>query len=159
LSGADDPVSFDLDASGTPERVTWTARGSAIAFLALDRNGNGVIDNGSERFGNHTPLPSGGIAANGFAALAAFDDNHDGVIDASDAIWPHLLLWVDANHDGISQPDELTRLTDSGITRLALTDHWTGRRDAVGNTLRYEALFYRGSVAHPYYDVYFVRLP
>ena len=159
FSNTDDPVSFDLDADGIPERVTWTARGTAIAFLALDRNGNGVIDDGAELFGNHTPLPSGGFARNGFEALAAFDSNGDGVIDAADPIWPRLLLWVDANHDGICQPDETSSPASSGITALGVGAHWTGRQDAAGNTLRYEAQYVRGNATRPYYDVFFVRVP
>lgn len=159
LSGADDPVSFDLDADGARERITWTAPSAPMAFLALDRNGNGIVDDGSELFGNHTPLPTGGTAAGGFAALAAFDANGDGVIDSADPVWPQLLLWVDANHDGVCQPEEVTRLAMSGITALAWAAHWTGRRDANGNVFRYEAIYYRGSIARPYYDIYFLRLP
>ena len=159
LSGADDPVMFDLDANGIPERITWTAAGTPLAFLALDRNGNGIIDDGSELFGNHTPLPSGAMAANGFVALAAFDANGDGVIDSADPVWPRLLLWVDANHDGVCQPEEVTRLATSGITALAYAARWTGRRDANGNVFRYEALYYRGKLARPYCDIYFLRLP
>jgi hypothetical protein len=159
FSGIDDPVAFDLDADGTRERVTWTARGAPIAFLALDRTGNGVIDNGAELFGNHTLMPSGAVARNGFDALSAFDSNGDGIIDANDAIWPRLLLWVDANHDGVCQPGELSPLAAYGITALSFNAHWSGRQDANGNTLRYEALYYRGRVAKPYYDVYFLRVP
>jgi hypothetical protein len=158
LSGRNDPVLFDLDASGSPEPVTWTARNAPIAFLALDRNGNGRIDDGGELFGNHTRFPSGAVAPNGFAALAAYDPNGYGVIDAADPIWPYLLLWIDANHDGISQPEELTRLADSGITALSYAAHWTGRTDSAGNTFRYESICYRGRLARTYYDVFFVRL-
>jgi hypothetical protein len=65
-------VRFDLDADGIPEQVAWTRPDSEDAFLALDRNGNGLIDDGTELFDNHTParpdLP-GITTANGFEAL------------------------------------------------------------------------------------------
>ena len=48
LSGLDDPVSFDIDADGRRETISWTARNAGAAFLALDRNGNGMIDDGGE---------------------------------------------------------------------------------------------------------------
>ncbi len=157
LCGLDDPVSFDMDVDGVLDRVSWTARGAQLAFLGFDRNGNGAIDDGSELFGNHTLLPTGGVAGNGFAALAALDANGDGMIDASDPIWPNLLLWIDLNHDGASQLNELSRLNTSGITALSCVYHWTGRRDQYGNVFRFQALYYRDRVAHPYYDIYFLR--
>ena len=53
------------------ERVAWTKRDSEVAFLALDRNGNGRIDGGEELFGNHTPVIRGTsqTSPNGFEAL------------------------------------------------------------------------------------------
>ena len=95
LSGADDPVSFDIDADGRPNRITWTGRGEPLAFLARDRNANGVIDDGRELFGTATLLTSGSRAVNGFEALAELDENDDGVIDGLDAVWTKLLLWTD----------------------------------------------------------------
>src|SRR5947209_10400579 len=103
LTGLDDPVQFDIRADGHKYMMGWTDRSSDIGFLALDRNGNGVIDDGSELFGNATPLANGTRASNGFVALGRYDENQDGVIDKSDRIWNSLLLWVDRNHDGISQ--------------------------------------------------------
>lgn len=145
-------------------RIGWTAAGADEAFLCRDLNGNGRIDDGGELFGTATRLESGARAQNGFVALAAYDDNHDGFIDEKDAIWSRLLLWRDANHDGISQADELTFATSGRLKAIRLDYHWTGRRDRLGNTFRYEALAQisngnASSVARPVYDVFFVWLP
>jgi uncharacterized repeat protein (TIGR02543 family) len=163
LSGSNQPVSFDIDANGTLNRISWTAAGAPMAFLALDRNGNGTINSGAELFGNHTPLPRG-VAANGFDALAQYDANSDGVIDASDPIWSSLLLWTDLNHDGISQRSELALLSASAVTAIGLDYHWTGRRDQWGNSFRYESrVWIDGGRKHPtprpVYDVYFIPAP
>jgi len=159
LSGTIDPVRFDIDADGHLDSISWTARGAAMAFLALDRNGNGSIDDGSELFGNSTFYSWGGTQhpSNGFEALASYDDNGDGRIDAADAVWSKLLLWIDWNHDGISQPEELTPITITDVTALYLNYHWTGQRDQFGNVFRYEVTYTRGGERKPYYDVYFVR--
>ncbi|WP_459724440.1 calcium-binding protein, partial [Sideroxyarcus sp. TK5] len=70
-----------------------------------DRNGNGAIDNGTELFGDSTPLATGGNAADGFAALAAQDTNADGVVNSLDANFANLRIWQDLNQDGISFVD------------------------------------------------------
>lgn len=156
LSDESDPVLFDLLGYGQPSRVTWTARGSGLAFLALDRNLNGTIDNGYELFGNYAPRPEDRSKTNGFAWLANYDSEpQNGMIDEFDPIWSYLLLWEDANHDGISQRDELSRLADSDITALGLDYKATARRDPAGNFLRYKARLWRGGHTAPYYDVYF----
>jgi hypothetical protein len=164
LTGKDDPVLFDIDANGRPIHMAWTAAGAPMAFLALDRNNNGKIDDGSELFGNHTPLPSGTSAVNGFEALAQCDANHDGVIDGNDPVWSSLLLWTDLNHDGVSQANEMASIGTSEVTGISVTDHWTGRRDGSGNTFRYESTVWmsgigKRAVPRPVYDIFFASVP
>jgi hypothetical protein len=72
LTNQADGVYFDLANTGTPRLTAWTQPASGNAFLCLDRNGNGKIDNGLELFGNFTPQPAG-PNRNGFLALAVYD--------------------------------------------------------------------------------------
>lgn len=155
LAGADDPVVFDLNSDGRPDRITWTARGSGLKFLAADLNGNGMIDNGSELFGDFAPNGDEASRMNGFDRLAQLDSDSSGAIDQNDPAWSLLLLWEDRNHDGVSQPEEIGRVIESGITRLGVDCRYTGRRDPNGNALAYKAMLWRDGHAAPYYDVYF----
>jgi hypothetical protein len=104
-------VAFDLLATGAPVRTAWITKGDA--WLALDRNGNGVIDSSAELFGEHQ-------AANGFAALAELDANGDGVVDARDPVYAELVVWRDANANGVSDPGELVSLEAAGVRSIAL---------------------------------------
>ncbi len=157
LTGTNDPVVFDITATGNKDTIGWTERGANEAFLWLDRNGNGKVDDGSELFGTATLLRSGRRASNGFAALAEFDDNRDGVIDGQDSIWNSLLLWIDANHDGISQLGEIQALAETPITSMEVSYHWTGRQDQYGNTFRYEGHIHEGLSRKSIYDIFFVK--
>ena len=161
LTGTESPVLFDIAGTGTKLTIGWTAPGTNQAFLWMDRNHDGVVTGGAELFGTATVLKNGHRAPNGFEALREFDANADGVINASDPVWPQLLLWTDRNHDGISQPSEITRLADSPVRSISLAYHWTGRRDEHGNTFRYEGITSlstggKGSREQPVYDIFFV---
>ena len=106
-------VLFDHDADGIKTATGWVKPDDG--FLVMDRNNNGVIDNGRELFGDATPLYAGGTAADGFAALAQEDTNGDGRVDHLDANWSKLRVWRDLNQDGVSQSNELLTMGNAGI--------------------------------------------
>lgn len=161
LTSNQDGVSFDILNTGTPMRVSWTAAGSNDAWLVLDRNRNGYIDNGTELFGNRTPQPSG-PEPNGFLALAVYDahengGNSDGMLSAADRIWAELRLWRDTNHNGISEFGELATLAASGIAALDLKYKPSKWVDAYGNEFRYRAKVIKpGDIGRWAYDVFLI---
>lgn len=134
-------VFFDHNGDGVLTKTGWVGKHDAL--LVWDRNGNGSIDTGAELFGDFTPLPNGTLAPNGFAALAALDENGDGIIDASDPAFAELKLWRDASQDGISQGGEFITLAEAGIVSLNLANTLKNQNLANGNQLSREGSFKR----------------
>ncbi|MDI9514663.1 MAG: hypothetical protein GX384_05830 [Clostridiaceae bacterium] len=98
--------SFDIDMDGKPDNIAFTAEGSG--FLAWDRNGNGIIDDGSELFG-----PSTG---NGFEELSLHDSDGNNWIDESDPIYEKLRIWT-LDEEGNKQ---LITLGQAGVGAIYL---------------------------------------
>uniref|UniRef100_UPI000482B2AC calcium-binding protein n=1 Tax=Zooshikella ganghwensis TaxID=202772 RepID=UPI000482B2AC len=125
---------FDHDANAFAESTGWVSRDDGL--LVWDKNNNGVVDSGAELFGNQTTLASGQKAKHGYDALAEFDDNKDGVIDAQDAIYSSLSVWQDKNENGLTDTDELASLADVGIKSLSTVYEDSNYIDAQGNEHR-----------------------
>lgn len=122
-------VNFDLFASGRATAVAWV--GADDALLTMDINGDGVINDGSELFGDVE-----GGHAHGFAHLATLDDDGNGAIDADDAAFARLSLWQDANGNGVTDAGELTAITDAGVVRIGL-DAAPASHTIAGNPVLY----------------------
>ncbi|MEN3326078.1 MAG: hypothetical protein V7638_885 [Acidobacteriota bacterium] len=146
LTNLSNGVAFDLDVDGRKELIAWTSGNSDDGWLALDRNRNGAIDDGSELFGEFTPQaePHDGERKNGFLALAEFDKavnsgNNDGIISSADAVFSFLRLWQDTNHNGVSEVQELRSLSSVDLISIDLAYKTSQRVDENGNWFRYRA--------------------
>jgi hypothetical protein len=111
-------VVFDLAGTGHKQVTSWVDRHDGL--LAIDLNGDGQINSGTELLGSGTQLADGSKAADGWQALAQHDTNADGKIDAADAVFSQLRVWVDANGDGVTDAGELSTMADVGIVDINL---------------------------------------
>ena len=91
ISVSDEKWKFDIDGDGKEDSISRLSEGAG--YLVLDKNKDGIINDGSEMFGAKT--------GNGFSELRAYDDDGNGWIDENDKIYKDLAVWVkdDAGHD------------------------------------------------------------
>jgi len=145
---------FDLFATGKAVNTGWAS--SSDGLLALDRNHDGKINDGSELFGSSTTLANGEKASDGYVALRELDSNGDGSISKDDAEWANLKVWVDKNSDGISQDGEMQTLDSLNITKLNLAAETTTIKDN-GNLIGLKSSYETADQAsHDMADVWFV---
>jgi len=148
-TSAADPVAFDLDGDGVREACGWTDPKTEEAFLFLDLHPDHRVENGRELFGTGTRMPDGGLAKNGFEALAVYDlpangGNGDGRISREDAIWGRLRLWIDRDHDGVTDPaNEVLSLDEAGVQSIDLNYSTSWAPDINLNDHRYRSMFTR----------------
>ncbi len=110
-------VVFDHDGDGIKNGTGWVKSDDGI--LVLDRNGNGMIDDGSELFGVYTQV-NGTRAEDGFVALKSEDSNGDDKFDANDTNFANVRVWRDMDSDGVSDSGELFTLSELGIASIDL---------------------------------------
>ncbi|WP_051412926.1 proprotein convertase P-domain-containing protein [Methylophilus sp. 5] len=124
----DAPVLFDIDhdSGATKEQTGWVSAQDGI--VVYDLNSNGKIDDISETLSEYFngaigTNGSGGTKpyANGLAALKSLDSNGDNQFTNADTAWANVNVWVDANHDGITDAGELKTLSSLNITSINLT--------------------------------------
>ena len=155
--GLNPGVQFDLAGTGSAQNVGWIGAGSG--FLVRDLNHDGLINNGTEMFGNATTLASGGKAQDGFQALAQLDSNHDGVLNALDTAFSDLGVWVDSNSDGITQPGEIHSLASLNITQFNLNAASTAVNNN-GNWILQDSTYVTSNgTTHQLSDVWFQNGP
>jgi hypothetical protein len=112
VSVSDQTFYFDIDCDGVLDEISTLSSGNG--FLALDKNGDGIINDGSELFGTRS--------GNGFSDLAAYDEDQNGWIDEADSIFNKLKVWTKDENGN----DKLISLKDADIGAIYLGSSATG---------------------------------
>ncbi|RWG59522.1 MAG: type I secretion C-terminal target domain-containing protein [Mesorhizobium sp.] len=130
-------VSFDYNGDGVASKTAWVDSHDGI--LAIDLNGDGKVNNGSEiAFTQHAP----GAATDLAALEQVYDTNHDGKLTAADHDFAQFGVWQDANGNGVSDPGEFKSLAALGIVEIGLESNNQHSVSADGSVLTYgEATF------------------
>ena len=123
---------FDIDADGDKDKTGWV--GADDGLLVRDINNDGIINDASELFGEHTIKDDGSKAKDGFDALSELDSNNDGVINQEDDAFDELQVWKDLNSDGITNDGELISLAEANIKEISLSNEVDDTIDN-GNTI------------------------
>lgn len=124
LIGREAGALFDVTGDGALDQTSWFGTGTGM--LVVDKNGDGQIDSMAEVLSEQ--YSTGATSA--FSALAQFDSNGDGAVDANDANFDDLLVWIDGGSLGTTESGELYSLTDLGITSISLEQTDVGVRDS-----------------------------
>lgn len=145
LSAIDDGVEFNIlgfnaePKAHAPKQISWL-NSDQYMFL-VKPNKKGRVEGVDEMFGDNTKGPDADFAANGFLALAKFDENGDGLINKKDRAYRSLRLWKDKNFDGVGTPDELFTLERMSVKTIDLNyDASFYERDAHGNETVYKSV-------------------
>jgi len=120
-------VQFDILANGQATQTGWVSPGDGL--LVMDRNGDQIINDGSELFGSSTAMSDGVASPDGFSALRELDSNHDGLINQLDISFKDLKVWIDSNSNGLSSSSEIKTLDELGIKQLNLNASPSDARD------------------------------
>ncbi len=120
---------FDMDGNGSRDDTGWVGKGDGL--LVVDRNNDGIINDGSEL----SFLADAPDAGSDLQALSAFDSNGDGIVSALDVRFRELKVWVDTDQDGVTDAGELKTLADHGIASVSLNGQATNDRVKVGKNI------------------------
>lgn len=141
---SDQTFFFDIDGDGEKDEINRLAAGSG--YLALDKNGDGLVNDGTELFGT--------ASGNGFADLAAYDSDGNGFIDEGDEIWSKLKIWT---MDEFGK-EQLCSLSEKGVGAICLSNvptdfSLTGADNATKGMIRSTGFFLyengaAGSIQH-----------
>lgn len=161
-----DGIQFDilgensLPKAHDKKQISWLAREEQEYYFITLPNGSGEVLGINELFGDNTRGPDGKFAANGYLALAKYDENGDNLITEDDAIYAQLRLWGDPNRDGIAQPEELLALKDKAISIIDLDyDKRYKEEDQYGNqTLMKSVVKTEDGKLHLVFDLWFRHL-
>lgn len=136
-------IYFDVDNDGFREQTGWISKNEAI--LAIDKNGNGKIDNQSEMFGS--------TDSTGFEDLRSIDSNGDGIINSQDADFNKIRLWQDLNENGVTEEGELKTLTEAGIQSIYTNAYTINATDNNNIITEKSTIQYTDGTTKDLYDV------
>lgn len=136
-TSVEDGVSFDMDGDGMAEQTAWLKKGSG--FLVWDKNGDGMVNDGTEMFGEATVMSDGKRAENGVEALKDLDSDNNNIINQYDELWGELRIWHDENSNGKTEEGELSLLSDWDIQSISLDFAEINLKDEADNKILFES--------------------
>jgi hypothetical protein len=162
LSAPLDGVQFDIlgersfPYAHAKKQISWLTDSDTYYFI-VKPDASGQVHGINEMFGNNTRGPDGRFAANGYKALAKYDQDKDKLITPADEVYSTLRLWKDENLDGIAQDNELYSLESKGVVAIDLKyDRRFSEVDQYGNgTLMKSVVQTKDGKLHLMFDLWF----